>query len=159
MYKRQASYRVDRAGTVESVSDDGGSSGDDETSGLDMEIGADGVAHDWKALSDMTVSAYWDGESDPAVWSTLGGFFASQTGLNEYESLPMGVLEDGTLYANWYMPYENGGKITIGNDGDEDYSITYTMTTAPLDAEKASELMRFHEYYTSPLSTRIRRAP
>ena len=28
-----ASYRVDRAGTVESVSDDGGSSGDDETSG------------------------------------------------------------------------------------------------------------------------------
>lgn len=111
---------------------------------LDMEIGADGVAHDWKALSDMTVSAYWDGESDPAVWSTLGGFFASQTGLNEYESLPMGVLEDGTLYANWYMPYENGGKIIIGNDGDEDYSITYTMTTAPLDAEKASELMRFH---------------
>ncbi|MBC8571402.1 DUF2961 domain-containing protein [Zongyangia hominis] len=111
---------------------------------LDMEIGEDGVAKDWKSLSDMTISAKWDGESNPSVWTTLGGFFSSITGLNEYESFPMGVLDDGTMYSNWYMPFESGAQLTIGNDGDEDYSITYTVNAAPLDAAKAKDLMRFH---------------
>ena len=95
---------------------------------------------DWDALSEMTFSAYWDGEPTPAVWSTLGGFFASTTGLHEYSSLPLGVTADGTLYSNWYMPYESA-KITIGNDGDRDYTIEYTVETEEANAEN---LLRFH---------------
>lgn len=110
---------------------------------LDMTVGTDGVAHDWKALSDMSISMRWDGKDSDSVWSTLGGFFASQTGLNPYSSLPLGVLEDGTMYSNWYMPYENGGLIKITNDGDEDYSVTYTVTTVPLAKDQASLLLRF----------------
>ena len=112
--------------------------------GLDMTIGADGVAHDWKALADMCISMKWDGNDFDSVWTTLGGFFGSPTGLNPYSSLPMGVLSDGTMYSNWYMPYANGAVITIGNDGDEDYSITYTIITVPLSEDEASELLRFH---------------
>ena len=107
-------------------------------------IGSDGVAADWKALSEMTLSAYWDGEENPSVWSTLGGFFGSATGLNPYESYTLGVKEDGRLYANWYMPFENGAKIMVGNDGDTDYSITYSLTTESLPAEDAAHMLRFH---------------
>jgi len=112
--------------------------------GLDTEIGADGIAHDWKSLSDMCISMRWDKSNTDAVWSTLGGFFASQTGLNEYSSLPTGVLSDGTMYSNWYMPFENGAVITIVNDGNEDYSVTYTVTTVSLEKEATEKLLRFH---------------
>ena len=111
---------------------------------LDMTVGTDGVAHDWKALSDMAISMKWDQEEQESVWSTLGGFFASQTGLNEYSSISSGVLEDGTMYSNWYMPYETGAVVTITNDGDEDYSITYTIAKEVLEAEEAAKQMRFH---------------
>lgn len=111
---------------------------------LDMTIGTDGVAHDWKALSDMVLSMKWDQEETESVWSTLGGFFASQTGLNEYSSISSGVLEDGTMYSNWYMPYETGAIVTVTNDGDEDYSITYTIAKDALEPEEAAEQMRFH---------------
>ena len=103
-----------------------------------------GEGEDWDALSEMSFSAYWDRETAPAVWSTLGGFFASPTGLSEYSSLPLGVLADGTMYSNWYMPYKLGAKISIGNDGARDYTITYSITTAPLEAAKADNLLRFH---------------
>ena len=113
--------------------------------GLNVKINglADAPA-EWKALADMTVSAFWDNETKPSVWTTLGGFYSSITGLNEYQSFPIGVNADGTMYSNWYMPYEDGAKIVIGNDGDEDYSITYTYNKATLASDKAANLMRFH---------------
>lgn len=101
-------------------------------------------ASDWKALAELSLSAYWDKEEPPAVWSTLGGFFGSITGLNEYHSLPLGVNADGTMYSRWYMPYSNGAKITIGNDGKETYHITYEITYVPLEKEVADRFMRFH---------------
>ena len=111
---------------------------------LDMTVGTDGVAHDWKALADLAISMKWDEEQTESVWAPLGGFFASQTGLNEYSSIASGVKEDGTMYSNWYMPYEKGAVVTITNDGDEDYSITYTIKREELEPEKAAEQLRFH---------------
>lgn len=99
---------------------------------------------DWDALSQLAVSAFWDGEASPSVWATLGGFFASSTGLNEYSSLPCGVSGDKTMYANWYMPYENGGVIELKNDGEVSYSVTYSVKSESLSESEARSLMRFH---------------
>ena len=111
---------------------------------IDRSIGPDGVSHEWKALSDLCISMRWDKQKTDSVWSTLGGFFGTLTGLNPYASLPLGVLDDGTMYSNWYMPYEDGAIIRISNDGNEDYKITYTIFNAPLKKETAQNLLRFH---------------
>ena len=74
----------------------------------------------------------------------MGGFFGSQTGWNAYSSLPLGVLHDGTMYANWFMPYEAGAVITVTNDGDVDYSITYSVSHVELNRNITQNLMRFH---------------
>ena len=99
---------------------------------------------DWDALAAMTLSAYWDGDEEPAVWSTLGGFFASITGANAYSSLPLGVSEDDEMYSYWYMPYADGAVLEIGNDGDIPYEIAYRVTTAPLTKAEAAGKLRFH---------------
>lgn len=44
-----------------------------------------------KALRELALSIFWDGESSPSVWSPLGDFFGSAFGVNEYGSFPMGM--------------------------------------------------------------------
>jgi len=97
---------------------------------------------DWEALAELTLEAYWDEEEKPSIWTTLGGFFASITGLNESKSLPLGV-SNGVMYSNWFMPYHSAQMI-ISNDGNTDYSISYEVTTEKLSSEEVSKLMRFH---------------
>ncbi|MGM9637943.1 MAG: DUF2961 domain-containing protein [Eubacteriales bacterium] len=103
-----------------------------------------GIGDDWKALSELAISACWDGEETPSVWTTLGGFFGSICGLNEYSSLPMGVTGDGTLYCNWFMPYSDGAKWVLQNDSDRDRKISYSISTQHLTKTEADGLLRFH---------------
>ncbi|MGM9680492.1 MAG: DUF2961 domain-containing protein [Eubacteriales bacterium] len=103
-----------------------------------------GIGDDWKALSELAISAFWDGEDTPSVWTTLGGFFGSICGINEYTSLPMGVTDDGTLYCNWFMPYSDGAKWVLQNDSDRDRKISYSISTQPLTKTEADGLLRFH---------------
>ena len=98
---------------------------------------------DWDALSALSIAAYWDKEAIPSVWSTLGGFFASSTGLNEYNSLPSGV-SNGIMYSRWYMPYKDGALLTIDNDSDKDIDISYEVKTEKLSVSDAESKMRFH---------------
>lgn len=100
-------------------------------------------AEQWAALRELTISMSWDGESAPSVWAPLGDFFGTAAGLRQYSALPLGVLEDGTLYSYWYMPYGKGAHIEIGNDGPAGRDIEATITTAPL-SHSANRLGRFH---------------
>jgi len=97
----------------------------------------------WKALSDMTIYAYWDGETLPSIWAPLGSYFGSPTGTNEYHSYPLGVLSDGTMYSQWYMPF-NSAKIILKNNSESAYNISYEIVTEELKEAQANELMRFH---------------
>ncbi len=99
---------------------------------------------DWQALSSLALSAYWDGEASPSVFSTLGGFFCSVTGLSPSLSLPVGVREDKTLYSYWFMPFENGAEILLENNGARDYEISYEISSIPLSREEAADRLRFH---------------
>lgn len=99
---------------------------------------------DWNALSQLAIAAYWDGEIETAIHTTLGGFFGSICGLHPYHSLPMGVLEDGTMYCNWYMPYSDGAKLLLQNDGEAAYTVTYTVSAMQMDKVETDGLLRFH---------------
>jgi len=51
-----------------------------------------------EALRGCVASVSFDGRS-PGVLAPVGDFFSTAPGINPYQSLPSGVLEDGTLYA------------------------------------------------------------
>ncbi|MFQ6100384.1 MAG: DUF2961 domain-containing protein [Anaerolineae bacterium] len=44
-----------------------------------------------KALRELALSIFWDGETSPSVWAPLGDFFGSAPGVNDYDSFPMGM--------------------------------------------------------------------
>ncbi len=70
------------------------------------------------ALRQCVVVISFDGRS-PGVMAPLGDFFGTAPGLNPYQSLPSGVLEDGTLYSHWVMPFKEKAVITVHNHSGE----------------------------------------
>ena len=94
-------------------------------------------------LRQLTISITWDDETAPAVWSPLGDFFGYVGGADKFTSLPAGLLDDGTFYSYWYMPYGKKAHIEIGNDGNQTVSMTWQVSHAPL-TEPISGLARFH---------------
>lgn len=106
--------------------------------------GLTGPEEEWRVLSELSLSAFWDGEERPAVFSSLGGFFASVTGLAPSRSLPLGVMEDGRLYCYWYMPYEAGGKLVLQNDGAGDCRLSFEVIYQALSREEVKGRLRFH---------------
>ena len=96
----------------------------------------------WDAVQELTVSMYWDGKAEPDVWAPLGDFFGTSCG-DAYQALPLGTLKDGTYYCYWYMPYAEGAKVVIGNDGAEDYNISVEAVSVPL-SQPVEQYGRFH---------------
>jgi hypothetical protein len=94
-------------------------------------------------LRQLTIRITWDGADKPAVWSPLGDFFGYIGGAGPFKTVPVGLLDDGTFYAHWYMPFAKGAKIEIGNDGPNPVTLDLQATLAPLD-KSISGLGRFH---------------
>ena len=94
-------------------------------------------------LRQLTIRITWDGEDKPAVWSPLGDFFATVGGAAPFSSLPTGLLEDGTFYSYWYMPFGKSAKIEVGNDSGSAVPLTVSISHAPLD-KPFSDFARFH---------------
>ena len=93
-------------------------------------------------VQELTVSMYWDGETSPSVWAPLGDFFGTSCG-DKYSALPLGYLEDGWFYCYFRMPYKNGAKIVIGNDGTQVKNILVNIGSASLSAP-IDNYTRFH---------------
>ena len=94
-------------------------------------------------LRQLTLSITWDNESTPAVWSPLGDFFAYVGGADVFQSYPVGLLEDGTFYAYWYMPYGTHAHIVVGNDGPTPIRMLWEIDHAHLHGH-IQDFMRFH---------------
>ena len=94
-------------------------------------------------LGQLTMTITWDDEPTPAVWSPLGDFFGYVGGAIPFKSLPVGLLEDGTFYSHWYMPYGTKARLVVGNDApravDMTWQITHTVLTQPIASQA-----RFH---------------
>ena len=102
-----------------------------------------GVSAPWQVLRELTVSMFWDGETNASVWAPLGDFFGSSCGYIPYQSLPMGMLSNGWMYCYWYMPFASGAQILLGNDGSVTRNVEVIVTHAPL-TQPISGLARFH---------------
>jgi len=97
---------------------------------------------DRNVLRELVLSISWDGEAQPSVWAPLGDFFGTAPGVNKYESLPLGMTEDG-FYCYWYMPFEKGALVKLTNDGDKERTVTFTITQTRL-SRSIKKLGRFH---------------
>ena len=102
----------------------------------------DDSPEDCNVLRELVLSIRWDGESQPSVWTPLGDFFGTAAGANKYDSLPLGVTDQG-FYSNWYMPFERSALIELTNDGDKERRVRFDITHAPL-TKPIDTLGRFH---------------
>ena len=93
-------------------------------------------------LRELTLSISWDGEKKPSVWAPLGDFFATSPGINPFKTRPMGCV-DGAFYSYFYMPFADGMRLAIGNDGEASRKVAVELETVSLDAAAASKLLRF----------------
>jgi hypothetical protein len=94
-------------------------------------------------LSQLTLSISWDDQKTPAVWSPLGDFFGYVGGAVPFKSLPSGLLDDGTFYSYWYMPFGAKARVVVGNDAPGAVDMAWQVTRAPLDRPIA-DLALFH---------------
>lgn len=106
-------------------------------------IGIADLREKWSVLRELTVSMFWDGETNPSVWAPLGDFFGTPHELIPYTALPLGVQNDGWMYCYWYMPFASNARIVIGNDGNIGRTVEVEITRAPL-SKPISRLARFH---------------
>ncbi|MBX7256527.1 MAG: DUF2961 domain-containing protein [Candidatus Hydrogenedentes bacterium] len=67
------------------------------------------------ALRGCLLEIRFDDETTPSVQAPLGDFFGTAPGLNKFESLPCGVMADGSLYSYWVMPYKKSAEFRITN--------------------------------------------
>ena len=97
-----------------------------------------------KALREVVMRIYWDGEKSPSVCAPLGDFFGAGPGINTYRSLPLGMLDDGTFYSFWYMPFTKKAEIEFSNDGDRPFPMELSITHAPISKSASRTMGRFH---------------
>lgn len=82
-------------------------------------------------------------ERRPAqVQSPLGDFFGTTPGLNTFQSLPAGVLDDGLMYVHWVMPFQRSMAIRVTNLGPCTAHLEGEAVTAPFDWD--GRAMYFH---------------
>ena len=127
--------------------------------------GAGSIRHVWFTINspspfhlrELVLRMYWDGETEPSVEVPIGDFFG--TGF-EYEDLPGG--HRGQKYQSWWslpitvqdramncyfeMPFANGARITLSNDGSQDvpnlyFHVDYLEYN---DTRRVADKGRFH---------------
>ena len=88
--------------------------------------GAGAITHIWitiasrdeKHLKNLVLRMYWDGEETPSVESPIGDFFGlGHAKYYQYSSLPIQIGVDKGLNCFWRMPFSDGARITVTNEG------------------------------------------
>jgi len=95
-------------------------------------------------LRQLTVSIVWDNDTEPAVWSPLGDFFADAVIPVHYRNLVTGITDDGQWYSYWYMPYSSHAHVEVENQSTDPIAMSWEVTRAPLSRSAANNLLRFH---------------
>ena len=82
---------------------------------------------DWddvSSLSTVLLKVYYDGSESPSISIPIGDFFFQHYGSKKTSSILNGVMGDGTLFSNMYMPYKQI-KVSLTNVGEKDVSFRY----------------------------------
>lgn len=94
---------------------------------LTCKMGAEDIE---AALRACVITISFDNVED-AVSAPLGDFFGTVPGLNRYQALPMGVLEDGTMYSHWVMPFRDIAYISVENHGEKTVQLVGEIGFVP----------------------------
>jgi len=118
--------------------------------------GAGAITHLWftvaskdkQHLKNLVLRMYWDGEENPSVEAPIGDFFGlGNNTYYQYDSLPIQIGTDKGLNCFWRMPFSDGARVTITNDGP----IATTSFYYYVDYQKYKRLPkavgRFHAQY------------
>jgi hypothetical protein len=118
--------------------------------------GAGAITHIWitiaskdeNHLKNLVLRMYWDGEKTPSVESPIGDFFGlGHARYYQYSCLPIQIGVDRGLNCYWRMPFSNGARITVTNEGPVPciafyYYVDYQQYHALTD-----DVGRFHAQY------------
>jgi len=96
-----------------------------------------------RALRDLVLRFYWDGETEPSVRSPLGDFFGAPFGRYvPYVSEPLS-LGSGGFCSSWLMPYATAARLEVANEGTSVVDPLYYQIGVLRGVEPESPL-RFH---------------
>lgn len=106
------------------------------------------------ALARTLLTITFDDAQEPQVAVPLGEFFGSGPGVNPFESAIHAVGSDGSMVANWYMPYRKSVQIGLRNLSGS--TVTYTGSVTGGAAEFSENSLYFHARwrYQDGLQTR-----
>ena len=106
------------------------------------------------ALARTLLAITFDGAEQPQVAVPLGDFFGSGPGINDFESSINKVQSDGSMVANWYMPYRKSAQIRLTNSSKQ--PITVSAVTGIESARPPEGSLYFHARwrYQDELQTR-----
>ena len=94
-------------------------------------------------LRGVTISIYWDGQEEPAVWAPIGDFFGVVCQRASCLGFPTGLTEGNQFYNHWFMPFKSA-KIVLQNDNDVDVTFNqFKVKIMPLTKD-LSQYGRFH---------------
>ena len=117
------------------------------------------VAAQRRWLRQLVVEMRWDDEPEPAVWAPLGDFFGCAAGAVPFQTLPLGLRDDGTFYCSWRMPFARRALVRVTNDAPDSVQIETEIDHAPL-AQSAGYYLRFHaKWHRDVLPVREDRHP
>jgi len=117
--------------------------------------GAGCVRHIWVTIDSnekwylrkLVLRAYWDGEGEPSVEVPIGDFFGIGHGItHNYVSAPLEMSpQDGKVFNSWLpMPYGNGARITVENQGEVECRAFYYYVDYEEHGGDDPSLGRFH---------------
>jgi len=104
----------------------------------------------------VVLRIYWDGQSDPAVESPVGDFFAVGHGLMRcVDSLPVSVTSEGRAFnCYWPMPFRQRARITLTNDSSRSVGF-YTYVDYQKVSALPADIAYFHAQYRQEYPTQL----
>lgn len=103
------------------------------------------------ALRGVLLEIFFDDEAEPSVRVPVGDFFGSSPGINPYRTLPLGMLEDGTMYSRWSMPYRRRARIEVRNLSGAPARVACDVRTERPRGGVGERALRFRAGYRTGL--------
>lgn len=122
------------------------------------------VKHIWITIAcddplhrrNLVLRCYWDGCDYPSVEAPIGDFFGQGWGMKyNFISLPLAAApRDGNALVSYFpMPFGNGAKITVENQGTHDVTAFYYYVDYEEHASIPDDMGRFHAWYHQELTS------
>ncbi len=120
--------------------------------------GAGAITHIWCTVAsddplvhrNLSLRMYWDGEADPSVATPLGDFFGMGHAMTRNFATPMLAMspQDGRgLNCYFPMPFADGARVTVTNDGETDCRAFYFYVDYEAYDRLEDGLGRFHAWW------------